>query len=669
MHRTNRMPRPLAWSCFIALVLAFGVLDLAAQEQLPPPGAIAGGANGGIEPQARTEIIGVNQTRRIGMSTRTPIVDLQNENPTVVRIDKVDKDPTTVFVTGIGRGKSRLIFTDINKRVEQVIVRTDDTEERRLDLLDLIRRIAPTAAVQATIGPNNTVILTGYVNNVETGQRIMEAARAVFSVRDGQINIPATVFNGMTVGGVQQVQLEVVAAVVSRSRLRTMSFSFAYNDAHVALNSVLSSPTNFATSLVTTLIPNGLLGNSASATGSLVGSPNLTFGFIGNSAAFHGYLEALTTEGLAKILADTRVTTLSGRPAAFNSGGSVPLLTSSGFGAPQISYQDFGTVVSFLPIVQNGKIHLEVRSELSAVNAANSLSVTGPTPTSVPGFSKRSVQSAVQLEDGQTLAIGGLIQNTVNATIQRVPLLGDIPFLNVLFTNKSYQEVEEEMLVIVTPRLVDGFSCDRIPKYLPGRETRNPDDFELFLEGIMEAPRGPRYISANPLEYKGAHMLSPNAGAIPCAATPHLFNGFGGGLGGNGGCATCGNGGPMSYSGAGEQRAGEQRACSESHSFGASDPGAGSAADWPATSWAAADRDADAGGPDERFRRAASVLCAAAAAGAGAERDSADPRPEPAPGGADGELRCDAGRGPLTSGQGSGVGNQAPDSGSLNREP
>jgi pilus assembly protein CpaC len=229
--------------------------------------------------------------------------------------------------------------------------------------------------------------------------------------------------------------------------------------------------------------------------------------------------------------------TLSGRPGRVVSGGEVPILTSSGQGAPNVAYKQFGTVVNFLPIVMNGKIHLEVRPELSAINQANGITIQGVVPTVVPGFSTRSAECAVELEDGQTLAIGGLIQNTVNSTIQRVPIVGQIPGLAMFFTNKSYNEIEEELLIIVTPRLVDGFDCTRIPKYLPGRETRSPDDFELFLEGIMEAPRGPRTLAPHLRDYKGAHMSSPNIGQIPC--------GNGGGIGGVNGCSTCAPRGPV----------------------------------------------------------------------------------------------------------------------------
>jgi len=535
MHRT--IPRPLVWGLFAALVVALVPAMAAAQEKLPLPVG---------EFSSRSEVLGINQTKRIGMMSKAPIVDIQNENPKVVRIDKVEKDPTTVYVTGLTFGTARLVFTDANKKVETVLIRVDDLEQRRQDLSDLIRKIAPTANLQVdatTAAGPITVILTGNISDIDTAQRVMEAARAIFTIRlqvdaNKEMIVPPNVVNGMRIVGVQQVQLEVVVAVVDRSKLRQMNFNFFVNGQHGVFNSTFVSPLAFANSLTTAA-------NAAATLNPNINTPtNISFGIMGTQASFTGFLQALTTEGLTKILADTRVTTLSGRPGRVVSGGEVPILTSSGQGAPSVAYKQFGTVVNFLPIVENGKIHLEVRPELSAINQSNGITIQGVTPTVVPGFSTRQAEVAVQLEDGQTLAIGGLIQNTVNATIQRVPIVGQIPGLSMFFTNKSYNETEEELLIIVTPRLVDGFDCTRIPKYLPGRETRSPDDFELFLEGIMEAPRGPREIVGHLRGYQGAHMNAPNIGQYPCAN-----GGIGGGVGGRNGCSTCAPRGPATSAG------------------------------------------------------------------------------------------------------------------------
>ena len=92
------------------------------------------------------------------------------------------------------------------------------------------------------------------------------------------------------------------------------------------------------------------------------------------------------------------------------------------------------------------------------------------------------------LESGQTFAIGGLIQNTVQASAARLPIFGDLPFVGFFWSAVRYEERESELMILVTPRLVHPIDCNQLPRRLPGRETRGPDDYELFLEGLLEAP-------------------------------------------------------------------------------------------------------------------------------------------------------------------------------------
>src|SRR5207244_8705760 len=109
-------------------------------------------------------------------------------------------------------------------------------------------------------------------------------------------------------------------------------------------------------------------------------------------------------------------------------------------------------------------------------------------------------------------------------------ILGDLPFVGAAFSSKSFEEKETELLVLVTPHLIDAMSCDQTAKMLPGQETRSPDDFELFLEGILEAPRGPREVCPGG-HYVPAFKNGPTAGVFPCA---------GDGRCGAAGCGTAG---------------------------------------------------------------------------------------------------------------------------------
>src|SRR6185312_1250814 len=182
---------------------------------------------------------------------------------------------------------------------------------------------------------------------------------------------------------------------------------------------------------------------------------------------------------------------------------------------------------------------------VSSLDSAFGIPSSGSNFPPVPGRAINSVTTTVELESGQTFVIGGLIQHEVQANVSKVPCLGDLPWLGTFFRSTSYTDQEQEVLVIVTPWLVDAISCNQRPKILPGEETRRPDDFELFLEGIIEAPRGVRQVRQG-LHYVPAWMNSPSANKFPCASK---YNCGAGGCGVNGcGATGCGMpaGGEMS---------------------------------------------------------------------------------------------------------------------------
>ena len=302
------------------------------------------------------------------------------------------------------------------------------------------------------------------------------------------------VINALRVAGVQQVQLDVVVAQVSRTEFRQLGFNFlsSRNSSFIGstLNGLAAQPT--------------ALGNVASGTaqGSILAaqgfvasttSPNIPFGVLNSNSGFLGFLQALRNESASKLLAEPKLTTSSGRQAFFQVGGEQAVLSgASGVNGPGAAFQTIGTTLSFLPIVLgNGKIQLTVNPRVRTPNSAFGIQTSFGFVT---GFDDKQVNATVEMETGQTFVIGGLIQNETIGIVNKVPVLGDLPFLGVLFSTKEYRETEQEVVILVTPYLVDPQSCDQLPKLLPGQETRTPDDFELFLEGILEAPRGPRKV-------------------------------------------------------------------------------------------------------------------------------------------------------------------------------
>jgi len=539
MHRKTFLPRFLGWGLVLGLLFTALLSTTSAQNPDHLPGfgqqlKDGGDAKGGAKevPEPYLLLLAKDSTRQIEMSTKELIAEFRSENPKVVKVQALLDNPRAVLVTGVGSGSTRVFITDVKKNTESLEVRVPldeeaDREAKRKDLLEQIRAAVPTASVDVRPSGNNTVVLTGNVALAESIQPILDLTRGVFGPA---VNIS----NAMRIGGVQQVQLEVTIAIVDRSRMRQIGFSFLETGNQHFFSSTVAGGVNMLTTQVT-------LPSITGPSQAFSSSPNVAFGIFNDKQGFFGYLTALTTEGMAKLISEPRVVTMSGKTASIVSGGETPILTSSGTGAPTVTYKQFGTVVNFLPIVMgNGKIYLDVRPEVSNINAANGININTAVgaPTTVPGFDIRSAQVAVELEDGQTLAIGGLIQNKITAQNTKVPILGDIPFLAFFFTNKTFSETEEEMLILVTPHLVDPMACNQLPKYLPGRETRSPDDFELFLEGILEAPRGQRNLTH---PYTAAYLNGPGASTFPCGDSSG--SGRCGAKGCSGTCATgnCGS--------------------------------------------------------------------------------------------------------------------------------
>ena len=199
---------------------------------------------------------------------------------------------------------------------------------------------------------------------------------------------------------------------------------------------------------------------------------------------FLGFVRALVTNNLAKILAEPNLVTLSGQPAYFNVGGQVPVLTPQGNSTIGIQYRDFGTNLRFVPtVLGDGRVRLDVRPEVSDLDWSNGVEVNN---IKVPGFDVRVAETTVEMDAGQSFVIAGLISKRVTAATQKLPFLGDIPIAGAAFQSKSYTLSETEVMMMVTPYLVD--ALDQAPCELPGRESRTPNDIEYYLGSKFEPP-------------------------------------------------------------------------------------------------------------------------------------------------------------------------------------
>ncbi len=494
MHPTNRVPQITLCSLLLGLTLCGTAISQGLQAPgQPKDGQAAPGGSGMIVP--------INGTRYLQMTSKKRILKVVNPNERVAVVQSMAGDPTTVMVTGREAGTTRITLTSEDNVQENLdIVVQADVEYLRT----MLQQIVPTASIQPIPVGNSMIVLKGHVDRAEDVDVIVKtaerAAGGAFQVQ-----------NALQVGGVQQVQLDVVVAQVSRSELRRMSFDFLDVGQHHVLASALGGLTIPQQALAPAALP-GIppVFDVVTPNG---GSPNVFLSVFNNKQSFFGFLQALRDENVAKLMAEPRLMALSGRQASFLSGGEQAIPVPAGLGQIGVQFEEFGTRLNFLPIVLgDGKIHLEVEPEVSSLNAANGVSIQG---TVVPGRDTQRVRTVVRLEPGQTFAIGGLIQRNITGTTSKVPVLGDLPFIGAAFSRKSFDERESELVILVTPHLVDAMSCDEL-KALPGQETRSPDDFELFLEGILEAPRGPRAVCHDRC-YVPAYKNGPTSALFPCA--------------------------------------------------------------------------------------------------------------------------------------------------------
>ena len=514
MHRTKLKLFGAIWTLLLGLSL---IGPSPAQEGKGPDGKTQ------ESKASRTTqlVLPLNATQRVQLSNpKKKIKRVDNPRSEIARVVQ-DVEPTGVLVTGLQAGSVRIVLTSEDDVVEELVVTVQQFDVEYLR--QLYRQVVPTAAINPIPSANNTLILAGTVARAEDVDMVLNLTRSVVGER---------VLSMLRVGGVMQVQLEVAVAQVARSEARRMAFEFLnFGQRHVA-----------SSALGALAIPVGGISGTFPGSPTLVntvstvnGGPiNAFFAIFDPRQDFFGFLQLLRDENLVKLQTFPKVVAMSGRQVSFLSGGEQAVPVPGGLGQVGVQFEEFGTRLNALPIVMgNGKIHLELEPEVSALNAAFGVNIAG---TNVPGRSTQRMRTTVELESGQTLCLAGLIQNNITGNTRKVPILGDLPFIGAAFSQKFFNEEEIELVILVTPRLVDPMACDQLPR-LPGQETRSPDDFELFLEGILEAPRGQREVFPNQ-KYRAAFQNSPTASMFPCGVQSGCYGHGHGRCAVNGTCTT-----------------------------------------------------------------------------------------------------------------------------------
>lgn len=323
----------------------------------------------------------------------------------------------------------------------------------------------------------------------------------VLPISANQYDLPGHdyVINMLRVGGEQQVMLRVTVAEVNRAAARSIGMNFALlNDNGIAY--FANNTGSIATAgLAPTFAGGGGLGlfnfGNARTFGipALAGVPAGAGGFNNLPVALDNgqirlAISALRTLSYAKSLAEPNLVTLNGQTATFQAGGQfpVPVVTGNTFGGLQgVSFVPYGVQLSFTPfITDRDRVRLVIAATVSSRDLAAGNTFIGG--AAVPSLTSRNFQTTVELREGQTLAVAGLIQNNVGTMSRRVPLIGDIPVLNNLTGWATTSAGEQELVVLVTPELVHPMEPKEVPP-LPGADLFEPTDIEFYLLGRIES--------------------------------------------------------------------------------------------------------------------------------------------------------------------------------------
>nr|WP_235186652.1 type II and III secretion system protein family protein [Dyella japonica] len=294
---------------------------------------------------------------------------------------------------------------------------------------------------------DNEAVLRGQADSMLEHERGVSAAQNAVGDKGSVIDA-----SSVSSGGVVQVEVKVVE--FDKNVMSQVGINFN------ATNNGFSY--GFASPLV----------SSTTAGGTIASAFNLVLGHKGaNGNVWNANLNLLQSDGMARVLAEPTLVALSGQSASFLSGGELPIPVPQGLATTTIVYKPFGIGLTVTPtVLAPDRIALKVAPEASDLDYTNALQIAG---VSVPAITTRRADTTVELGDGETFVIGGLVSQNITSQVDKIPLLGDIPIIGSFFRDLKYSRQEKELVLIVTPHLVRPIARDtKLP--LPGeREERN----------------------------------------------------------------------------------------------------------------------------------------------------------------------------------------------------
>ncbi|HDR29941.1 type II and III secretion system protein family protein [Rhodovulum sp.] len=394
----------------------------------------------------------VPMNRAVVVESDEVFAELSISNPQIADISTLSD--RTIYVLGKSPGRTTLTLLGPNGRlITNVEVRvTPDMSE----LKERLREVLPGEPIEVR-SANDGLVLSGTVSSAQALDRALDLASRY---------APERISNLMMVAGSQQVMLKVRFAEMSRNVSKALS-------SRLGISGTFDGGDG-------TII--GSLGaGRTSSTGNLTISGDL------GAFQLNLALQALEGKGFVRTLAEPNLTALSGQEARFLAGGEFPIPVPQEGGTISIDYKPFGIGLNFTPRVVGENINLRLDAEVSGLDDTASYNVDDVT---YPGFRTRRTSTTVELHDGESFAIAGLLQDDFFANNAQVPWISDVPVLGALFRSSEYERRNSELVIIITAHLVSPTRGEALA--LPTDRVQPPSERDLFLSGKLSSPKTPK---------------------------------------------------------------------------------------------------------------------------------------------------------------------------------
>lgn len=388
--------------------------------------------------------LAVPMNRAVVVESETPFAEVSIANPAIADLSTLTD--RTIYVLGKEPGRTTLTLLAADG---SLIANVDVRVERDIaEFKERLGQILPSEAIEVRTA-NDGIVLSGTVSSIVRMQRALDLAERY---------APERVSNLMTVGGAQQVMLKVRFAEMQREVSKNLSSNLGISGSSDGGSSFLTA--------------GGISGTADDA-----GSFNI--GFNAGNIEFDLLIEALETKGVVRTLAEPNLIAMSGQEATFLAGGEYPVPIAQQNNTTTIEFKPFGVELNFIPTVTEGDIiNLQLATSVSSIDASNGIEIDG---FEIDAFRTRRSSTTVQMRDGESFAVAGLLQDDFTNLNSQVPWLGDIPVLGALFRSAEYERAQSELVIIVTPHLVSPTRGEALA--LPTDRIRLPSEAELFMFG------------------------------------------------------------------------------------------------------------------------------------------------------------------------------------------